>query len=93
MSLNIVRADCIPTITIEECINETDKKGGWIELDDTTLIEMFSSVIVQNQEELPSEFAFHRTRDEEYYMNKFPGFSDEVYTILAEEQKRLDAII
>jgi hypothetical protein len=88
----IVRGDCMPTITLEECVNgDTDMKGNWVELDDITLVDMFSSVIVQNQEEeLGSEFAFHKVRDEEYYQEKFPGFSDEVYTILAKEQVRLD---
>ena len=88
----IIRGDCMPTITLEECVNETDTKGNWVELDDTALVGMFSSVIVANQqeEELSSEFAFHRVRDEEYYQEKFPGFADEVYTILAKEQKRLD---
>jgi hypothetical protein len=88
----IVRGDCMPTITLEECVNgDTDMRGNWVELDDITLVDMFSSVIVQNQEEeLGSEFAFHKVRDEEYYQEKFPGFSDEVYTILAKEQVRLD---
>ena len=91
MSSSIVRGDCLPTITLEECVNETDTKGNWVELDDTALVGMFSSVIVQNQEEeLGSEFAFHRVRDEEYYQEKFPGFADEIYTILAKEQVRLD---
>jgi len=88
---SIVRGDCLPTITLEECVNETDTKGNWVELDDIALVGMFSNVIVQNQEEeLGSEFAFHRVRDEEYFMEKFPGFADEVYTILAKEQVRLD---
>ena len=93
MSSSIVRGDCIPTITLEECVNgETDTKGNWIELDDTALVGMFSSVIVANnqEEELGSEFAFHRVRDEEYFQEKFPNFPDEVYTILAKEQVRLD---
>lgn len=88
---SIVRGDCLPTITIEEAQGDTDTKGNWVELDDTALVGMFSSVIVQNQEEeLGAEFAFHRVRDEEYYQEKFPGFADEVYTILAKEQVRLD---
>ena len=89
----IIRGDCMPTITLEECVNgETDMKGNWVELDDITLVDMFSSVIVANnqEEELGSEFAFHRVRDEEFYEERFPGFADEVYTILAKEQKRLD---
>ena len=89
---SIVKGDCMPTITLEECVNDTDTKGNWVELDDTALVGMFSSVIVQNnqEEELGSEFAFHKVRDEEYYQEKFPGFADEVYTILATEQVRLD---
>jgi len=92
MSSSIVRGDCIPTITLEEAQGDTDTKGNWVELDDTALIGMFSSVIVANnqEEELGSEYAFHRVRDEEYFMEKFPNFPDEVYTILAKEQKRLD---
>jgi len=91
MSSSIVKGDCIPTITLEEAQGETDCKGNWVELDDIALVGMFSSVIVQNQEEeLGSEYAFHRVRDEEYFMEKFPNFPDEVYTILATEQVRLD---
>tara|TARA_R100000908_G_C3689663_1_gene104602 strand:+ start:49 stop:429 length:381 start_codon:yes stop_codon:yes gene_type:complete len=86
----IVKGDCLPTISIEEVENE-DVKGNWVALDEVQLVDMFSSVILTNQEqELGSEFAFHRVRDEEYYMEKFPGFADEVYTILAREQKKLD---
>ena len=85
----IVRGDCIPTITLEDCVNETDTKGNWVQLDDTALVDMFSSVIIENQE-LGSEYGFNRVRDEEYYMEKFPGFADEVYTILAKEQKKID---
>jgi len=90
MSPSIVSGDCLPTISIEEVENE-DIKGNWVALDEVQLVDMFSSVILTNQEqELGSEFAFHRVRDEEYYMEKFPGFADEVYTILAREQKKLD---
>ena len=90
MSPSIVSGDCIPTISIEEVENE-DVKGNWVALDEVQLVDMFSSVILTNQEEeLGSEFAFNRVRDEEYYMEKFPGFSDEVYSILAREQKKLD---
>ena len=90
MSPSIVSGDCIPTISIEEVENE-DIKGNWVALDEVQLVDMFSSVILTNQEqELGSEFAFHQTRDEEYYMEKFPGFADEVYSILAREQKKLD---
>ena len=90
MSLSIIKGDCLPTITMEECQGGDDLKGRWIELDEASLIDMFSSVIVQASEELGSEFAFHRMKDEQYYEEKFPGFEDKVYTILANEQKRLD---
>jgi hypothetical protein len=91
MSPSIVSGDCIPTISIEEVEND-DAKGDWVALDEVQLVDMFSSVILTNQEEeeLGNEFAFHETRDEMYYMEKFPGFSNEVYSILAKEQKKLD---
>ena len=91
MSPSIVSGDCIPTISIEEVEND-DAKGGWVALDEVQLVDMFSSVILTNQEEeeLGNEFCFHETRDAVYFMEKFPGFADEVYTILAREQKKLD---
>ena len=90
MSPSIVSGDCLPTISIEEVENE-DLKGNWVALDEVQLVDMFSSVILTNQEqELGSEFAFHQTRDEEYYMEKFPGFDERVYSILAREQIKLD---
>ena len=90
MSPSIVTGDLMPTISIEQ-VEDEDAKGGWIPLDEVQLIDMFSHVILTNQEEeLGAEYAFHRVRDEEYYMEKFPGFSDEVYSILAKEQKKLD---
>lgn len=90
MSPSIVTGDCMPTISIEQ-VEDEDAKGGWIPLDEVQLIDMFSHVIVSNQEEeLGAEYAFHRVRDEEYYMEKYPGFDEAVYKILADEQRRLD---
>ena len=90
MSPSIVSGDCLPTISIEEVENE-DVKGNWVALDEVQLVDMFSSVILTNQEqELGGEFGFHRVRDEEYYMEKYPGFDERVYSILAREQKKLD---
>ena len=90
MSPSIVTGDLMPTISIEQ-VEDEDAKGGWIPLDEVQLIDMFSHVILTNQEEeLGAEYAFHRVRDEEYYMEKYPGFCNDVYTILATEQKKLD---
>tara|TARA_R110001599_G_scaffold109827_1_gene273541 strand:+ start:279 stop:671 length:393 start_codon:yes stop_codon:yes gene_type:complete len=91
MSPSIIKGDCLPTISIEEVENQ-DLKGNWVTLDEVQLVDMFSSVILTNQEEeeLGNEFCFHETRDAVYFMEKFPGFSDEVYSILAKEQKKLD---
>ena len=91
MSPSIIKGDCLPTISIEEVENQ-DLKGNWVTLDEVQLVDMFSSVILTNQEEeeLGNEFCFHETRDEMYFMEKFPGFADEVYSILAREQKKLD---
>ena len=90
MSPSVVTGDLMPTISIEQ-VEDEDAKGGWIPLDEVQLIDMFSHVIVSNQEEeLGNEFAFDRVRGEDYFMEKFPGFSDEVYSILAREQKKLD---
>ena len=90
MSPSLVCRLLLEKISIEEVENE-DLKGNWVALDEVQLVDMFSSVILTNQEqELGSEFAFHRVRDEEYYMEKFPGFDERVYSILAKEQKKLD---
>ena len=91
MSPSIVTGDCMPTISIEQ-VEDEDAKGGWIPLDEVQLIDMFSHVIVSSQEEeLGNEFAFDKVRDVDYYIEKYPGFPEEIYIILADEQKKLDA--
>jgi hypothetical protein len=86
----ILKGDCMPTINIED-INKDDLRGKWVECDEEQLTEMFVSVIITNDEQLGSEYAFHRVRDAEFFANKFPGFSDKVYEILATEQAKLDS--
>ena len=85
----ILKGDCVPTINIED-IDRDELKGKWVDCDDEQLTEMFASVIITNQEQLGSEFAFHRVRDAEFFADKFPGFSDKVYEIIAEEQAKID---
>ena len=84
----LTSADCMPTISITE-IDKDELKGKWVDIEETSLIEMFASVILSN-EQLGPEFNFHEVKDAQYFSEKFPGFSDEIYEILAKEQHRLD---
>ena len=88
---SIIKGSLMNTINMED-IHSDEGKGAWIDVDDETLIEMFSDIIVNNEnaDEISSEFRFDKTKDAEYYADKYPGFSEEVYHILEEEQQRLD---
>ena len=86
----ILKGDCIPTINIEN-IDQDNLKGKWVECDEEQLTEMFVSVIITNEEQVGPEYAFHRVRDAEFFADKFPGFSDKVYEILATEQAKIDS--
>ena len=91
----MIKGSLINTIENQD---DENGKGMWTDISDETLIEMFGNIIVNNNMsennedyELPAELRFARTKDAEYYAMKFPGFSDEVYQILDEEQQKLDA--
>jgi hypothetical protein len=89
---SIIKGNLMNTIDIKD-IHSDEGKGAWADIDDETLIEMFSDIIVNNENAdiITSEFRFDKTKDAEYYSEKFPGFSDEVYHILEQEQNRLDS--
>lgn len=89
---SIIKGNLMNTIDIKD-IHLDEGKGAWVDIEDDTLIEMFSDIVINNEnaDEITSEFRFDKTRDAEYYSTKYPGFSDEVYHILEEEQKRLEA--
>lgn len=92
---SIIKGNLMQTIKMDD-IDKDDGKGQWIDLDDDDIIGMFSDLIVnsvESNDEIPSEFRFDRTRDAEFYAERFPGFSQEAYQILEDEQRKINEIL
>jgi hypothetical protein len=91
---SIIKGNLMNTIKMEDILKD-EGKGNWADISDESLVEMFSDIIVNNNNEdvISSEFCFHKTRDAEYYADKYPGFSDEVYQILEDEQEKLNKML
>ena len=86
---NIIKGNLMQTIDMTD-INKNEGKGQWVDLDDTDLIGLFSDLIVNSVDEITSEFRFDMTRDAEFYADRYPGFSEEAYQILQDEQQKLN---
>lgn len=91
---SIIKGNLVTTINMKD-IEKDEGKGIWTDITDESLIEMFSDSIVNScaDDDISSEFCFHKIKDAEYYADKFPGFSQEVYMILEEEQQRIDKML
>jgi hypothetical protein len=90
-----LHSDDIPLV---EQLNE-DNKGAWIEHDEETFNKMFNGLLDYCADEecydnLDWDSVNYTVLGADYYKQKFPGFSDEVYEILAksteEENKFVD---
>tara|TARA_R110000822_G_scaffold302465_1_gene426654 strand:+ start:64 stop:354 length:291 start_codon:yes stop_codon:yes gene_type:complete len=88
---SIIKGNLTTTIKIEDTLKD-EGKGAWTDITDETLVEMFADFIVNNNNDdaISSEFCFHKTKDADFYATKYPGFSDEVYQILENEQEKLN---
>ena len=65
-------------------MDDFEPRGDFIELSEEQLEEMFKYVIDPEAEDgVPEEVNFGELYGEEYYRERFPGFSDEAYAAMA----------
>jgi len=64
---------------------KTVQDSGWIQTDDSALIDLFSDVITLKQAEIGIEFEkfdYKEHYNADYYRHKFPHFDDEWYCLM-----------
>jgi hypothetical protein len=85
----------VKEVCIDDVMKEDADKGRWIELEEDTLHDMFACLANLNEADADAECLDNRYNFEaygaDYYAEKFPGFDDLVYEILAREHKALNA--
>jgi len=75
-----------------------DDKGQWINHTAMELHEQFKSLMKYTGDEVEIDNTDwsalnYEPYGEDYYRDKFPGFDDEIYTILAESSKAENALL
>ena len=64
---------------------KTVQDSGWIQTDDSALIDLFSDIITLKQAEVGIEFEkfdYKEHYNGDYYRHKFPHFDDEWYALM-----------
>ena len=85
----------VKEVCIDDVMKEDADKGKWIELEEDSVHEMFACLANLNEADadaacLDSRYDF-TAYGADWYAEKFPGFDDLVYEILAREHKALNA--
>jgi hypothetical protein len=85
----------VKEVCIDDVLKEDADKGRWIDLDEGSVHEMFACLANLNEADADAACLDDRYNFEaygaDYYAEKFPGFDDLVYEILAREHKVLNA--
>ena len=85
----------IKEVCVDDLLKEDAEKGKWIDLEEDSLHDMFACLANLNETEADAACLDDRYNFEAYgpdwYEGKFPGFSEEIYQILALEHKALNA--
>ena len=95
-SRNLIRKD---TNNIPDVDSLTDNnKGEWVEHDKDNFAKMFEGLLdyCADEEEFDNlnwDTVNYEAYGADYYSEKFPGFSDEVYDILAKSTKEENKIV
>lgn len=93
---NLIKRDTQYIPSIDEL--EDKNKGLWVEHDETNFHKMFEGLLDYCADEeyydnLNWDTVNYEVYGADYYQEKFPGFSDEVYEILAKSTKEENKFI
>jgi hypothetical protein len=80
----------IVDVPLDAIYDEHANKGEFIEMDESFLKNMFKDLVLEEGYELGNEFNLGEIYGADYYEERNPGFPDEWYEILADEDKRLN---
>ena len=85
----------VKEVSVGDILKDDADKGCWVDLEEDSVHEMFACLANLNEVDadaacLDSRYDF-TAYGADYYAEKFPGFDDLTYEILAREHKALNA--
>jgi hypothetical protein len=80
----------IVDVPLDAIYDDHANKGEFIEMDESYLKNMFKDLVLEEGYELGNEFNLGEIHGADFYEERNPGFPEEWYEILADEDKRLN---
>tara|TARA_R110001632_G_scaffold17097_2_gene54539 strand:- start:438 stop:896 length:459 start_codon:yes stop_codon:yes gene_type:complete len=80
----------IVDVPLDAIYDDHANKGEFIDMDESFLTNMFKDLVLEEGYELGNEFNLGETHGADYYEERNPGFPEDWYEILADEDKRLN---
>lgn len=80
----------IVDVPLDAIYDDHADKGEFIEMDESFLTNMFKDLVLEEGYELGNEFNLGEIHGADFYEERNPGFPEEWYEILADEDKRLN---
>lgn len=80
----------IVDVPLDAIYDEHANKGEFVEMEESFLANMFKDLVLEEGYELGNEFNLGEIHGADFYEERNPGFPEEWYEILADEDKRLN---
>ncbi len=80
----------IVDVPLDAIYDDHANKGEFVEMDESFLANMFKDLVLEEGYELGNEFNLGEIHGADFYEERNPGFPEEWYEILADEDKRLN---
>ena len=77
-------------VPLDAIYDEHANKGEFVEMEEGYLERMFKDLILEEGYEIGNEFNLGEVHGADYYSERNPGFPDEWYEILADEDKKIN---
>jgi len=80
----------IVDVPLDAIYDDHANKGEFVEMEESFLTNMFKDLVLEEGYELGNEFNLGEIHGADFYEERNPGFPEEWYEILADEDKRLN---
>jgi hypothetical protein len=80
----------IVDVPLDAIYDEHANKGEFVEMEEGYLESMFKDLVLEEGYEIGNEFNLGEVHGADYYEERNPGFPEEWYEILADEDKKIN---
>ena len=80
----------IVDVPLDAIYDEHANKGEFVEMEEGYLERMFKDLVLEEGYEIGNEFNLGEVHGADYYEERNPGFPEEWYEILADEDKKIN---